>query len=254
MTSRVHWTCPGCQKTYAVPDDTGLTLCPLCRSRTKPKRFPGKLSAAVLGLVVVFGLAWWMASRTNLMTPVSRVVFGNPEKRLIATWLRENLNDGKWEEVRWWPAVDVGPHLKAERIKLKAILKPLQDEEAMLEKTYAQLQKERDAPDFVKWTPEVIRDFNKRQAELNLRLSVVDRDIKLSAIPYFLKQLELVSPTAKVARIRVRSKSGFGGNVLSDKVFLIDGGKIMYHSEFRSMPTKEVELVSGLREPLGFLE
>ena len=29
---RVHWTCPGCGKTYAVPSTAGLTVCPKCTS------------------------------------------------------------------------------------------------------------------------------------------------------------------------------------------------------------------------------
>lgn len=30
MLTRVEWTCPGCQKKYAVPSTDGLTVCPKC--------------------------------------------------------------------------------------------------------------------------------------------------------------------------------------------------------------------------------
>ncbi|MBC8113840.1 MAG: hypothetical protein H7062_05650 [Candidatus Saccharimonas sp.] len=30
MQTRTEWTCPGCQKKYAVPSTDGLTVCPAC--------------------------------------------------------------------------------------------------------------------------------------------------------------------------------------------------------------------------------
>jgi len=33
MTKRVHWTCPGCGKVYAVPSTAGLTVCPKCQQK-----------------------------------------------------------------------------------------------------------------------------------------------------------------------------------------------------------------------------
>lgn len=30
MLKRTEWTCPGCQKKYAVPSTDGLTVCPTC--------------------------------------------------------------------------------------------------------------------------------------------------------------------------------------------------------------------------------
>ncbi len=38
MLMRIEWTCPGCQKKYAVPSTNGLTICPGCAAAIASER------------------------------------------------------------------------------------------------------------------------------------------------------------------------------------------------------------------------
>lgn len=51
------------------------------------------LLGVVLGVSAVMVNAFWGAAPTP-----------DREKLLVEQWLKENLDDGQWEEVKWWPA------------------------------------------------------------------------------------------------------------------------------------------------------
>ena len=38
MPTRIEWSCPGCQKMYAVPSTDGLTICPKCAAAIASER------------------------------------------------------------------------------------------------------------------------------------------------------------------------------------------------------------------------
>ncbi len=112
--ARVEWKCPGCKVVYRVPTAEGLVLCPNCRvapvnnkpTPRKPKSsrwtasdvaFVVISSAVLIGALTLIGIPFW-----NAMKPEK-----DPTKLLVRQWLHENLEDGKWEEVKWFPAKTV---------------------------------------------------------------------------------------------------------------------------------------------------
>jgi hypothetical protein len=105
---RVKWNCPGCKKDFRVPDATGLVLCPDCRvipdirpvRRKRPPRWTiSDVAFVVISTVVVLGVSGLVANWFWGAIPKS-----DPEKVLVAKWLNENLDDERWDEVKWFPA------------------------------------------------------------------------------------------------------------------------------------------------------
>lgn len=108
---RVNWKCPGCKRSFRVPTAEGLFLCPDCRVEpavkddpTPVKKKTSGLSASDYGFIAVGSavlilFAIWVGRNVMAVVPTK-----DPEKLLVETWLRENLETGKWEEVRWYPA------------------------------------------------------------------------------------------------------------------------------------------------------
>lgn len=105
---RGNWRCPGCRTVFEVADTTDLILCSDCRvdSAVKPQRRKNQSTWAVsdvafvaIGLSVLLGVAVLGGRALLQAVPTS-----DPEKALVEKWLKENLADGKWEEVKWFPA------------------------------------------------------------------------------------------------------------------------------------------------------
>ena len=113
--SRVKWTCPQCRKNYSVPSTAGLVLCPACKKPTSPPAVTKRkgFSAATIAAIVMLLLTPLSAGILNLFMSAEKVAELrklipqlDPSRSLVAKWLRENLNDGTWEEVKWWPTVE----------------------------------------------------------------------------------------------------------------------------------------------------
>lgn len=131
---RVKWSCPGCKKTIRVPEGTDLILCPDCRVESSMKPIKRKTSIwtasdiaflvvvmmVFFGVVIVAAKAFWPAPATT-----------DPAKLLVEQWLREHLDDGQWDEVRWWPAK---PLQRLYDANLLHIVENMEKEKAAFEK------------------------------------------------------------------------------------------------------------------------
>lgn len=139
MPSRTNWTCPGCNRTYAVPTTAGLTLCPTCQKSPPvktdfvppgPQQSRRRQSDVLLlcgGLLVLLlvGIALTALVKSggvlaikDLPVPaiVKNQIAPDPNKAKVEKWLRENLDSGKWEEVNWYPVMEL-KNLYTERLK-----------------------------------------------------------------------------------------------------------------------------------------
>jgi len=107
---RAKWTCPGCKRVLSVPDATDLVLCSECRvgPDSKTRKIEKSCSAwttsdysfVVIGSLVLLGIALVVGSTFWRAVPKF-----DPDKVLVEKWLKENLEDGRWDEVKWYPAV-----------------------------------------------------------------------------------------------------------------------------------------------------
>ena len=111
---RVEWICPGCHTKYGVPSTVGLVLCPKCTktnvspSALKRRRVsPAVITAFVILLLTpVSGALLYFSMTTIKPAEIAKAVLEqNASKSAVRKWLKENLDDGSWEEVKWWPVV-----------------------------------------------------------------------------------------------------------------------------------------------------
>ena len=123
-SNRVNWTCPSCGKVYAVPTTIGLTVCPafnptaISPPRAVSVTLPRSALIGLLIVVAVLGFTAGLASSPMLasrsgMAPAGKIerpqvaaMTTDPDKVAVEQWLRNNLDDGSWEEVQWWPVFD----------------------------------------------------------------------------------------------------------------------------------------------------
>lgn len=114
--SRVNWTCPGCGKAYSVPSTVGLTVCPKCAApAVKPSvsdRTRIVVACAVSLLIAAMLWSLFTGATSDRAAAigehrVGREAMLDADKQAVGQWLRENLPDGKWEEIQWWPPVDL---------------------------------------------------------------------------------------------------------------------------------------------------
>lgn len=274
MTSRVHWTCPGCQKTYAVPDATGLTLCPACRARSLPSRFLLKATvAALVGIILVAGWLWWRSSRPNLIAPIAAVILGDPDKKLAESWLKENLNEGEWEEVRWWPAVEMAPYVKEAR-------KPLADELAGIPAQLTELRRQKTLlPDLgplkdriavLKKSPSLntggrivlspdqkerqglerkLREELDKHGELNYQIQEAER--RQDKLTTAIKRHDERSPHRRMARMKFRTKGPFGAKMLYDKLFAFEKSQVVECVDFPNWMSSDMDMDQFIQELLN---
>lgn len=85
------------------------------------KRFPSRkvvlvasLAVTVAVIVVAAKLAWPTASKG--LTTVRDNLTVDHDMAAVRAYLRENLNDPHWEEVKWWPARIGNNYYKNERV------------------------------------------------------------------------------------------------------------------------------------------
>ena len=130
---RVRWTCPKCQSAYSVPSTEGLTLCPKCapvdcfNSPSEDVKIQEKIllprRSAIsknFDIKVPFGLFLASIVTVALLSFVVGTLFSpigvklaavnplakDPDKVKVNIWLKENLDDSGFEEVKWYPAVE----------------------------------------------------------------------------------------------------------------------------------------------------
>ncbi|WP_157605538.1 hypothetical protein [Schlesneria paludicola] len=69
------------------------------RKKKRASWSPSDIGFVAIAFVVVTSAALYAGSWAWKAVPTS-----DPDKALVEIWLKENLNDGKWEEVKWYPA------------------------------------------------------------------------------------------------------------------------------------------------------
>ena len=138
----------------------------------------------------------------------------DPELELVRAYLRENLDDPTWEEVRWWPARDL---TERKRESIAELRDSLADAEKRLAKAQAEAAKPLPTiPDYPGPANVVDREAvpRARQRALEQARSDVDRYRES------LKQAESAKPL-RVCRLKYRS-----GGILRDDVFFVEGGRV----------------------------
>lgn len=73
---------------------------------TKSHRRKRWIVPALIVLIVIFSAAAWLTFGTLKATVLNRVA-PEPYQVAVRAWLKENLESKDWEEVRWWPPVEV---------------------------------------------------------------------------------------------------------------------------------------------------
>jgi hypothetical protein len=141
-TARRRWVCPKCGTRYDIPATAvDPVSCPRCQDQAafpvvppqvlrRPSSFGRSRSAAgvvlvACGVLVVSGL-WWLATSSdepgvlrhvaqNAVQAVAKPIGIEQDKAAIRQWLRENLDDPEFEEVKW-----SGP-VSSDEIRVRAV-------------------------------------------------------------------------------------------------------------------------------------
>lgn len=224
--TRVPWTCPRCKARYAVPSTQGLTLCPKCQKDAEWSEESQALPAieassgskkALLALValgavvlVAAGVLW---PRGHDKPDPLAVALKGSDKAAVEKWLKENLPDGKWEEIRWWPSIEETGHVDRQiadaRQRMAANEKQLAETKAELEDANKNQRSRTNAQqlEFVKFLEDRISSYEK---------FTIDR---LNEI----KELEKIPPR-RICGIKLRAKSSFGALSVDSLLFEITDG------------------------------
>jgi hypothetical protein len=130
---RFEWTCPGCQKKFSVPTLEGLTLCPACQpfkldtSQSPPsiKRVQKKQTTSLLALtscVILIPVIIWQWHHLISSGKLAEIAAIFPAEDIgkspVRKWLKDNLDDGSWEEVKWWPTIPTQTLYNANALRL----------------------------------------------------------------------------------------------------------------------------------------
>lgn len=97
-------TCPRCRRTPPVQADPIPvidTTVPV-RAKRRTDLLPVVITLFCLCGLLFIGL-WYVTGRAPLADAVKQTA----DHMAVATWLRENTNSGTWEEVRWYPTVEL---------------------------------------------------------------------------------------------------------------------------------------------------
>lgn len=128
-TARRQWVCPHCRQSWDIPAGAAdPERCPKCpppfkvefQAIPKPVRDSDQPQlasrwqwfGALLLLAAVAGGAIYFAGQTKAGRAINQAVVlpvVDREFALVDRYLKENLDDGEYEAVRWWPAIDRRP-------------------------------------------------------------------------------------------------------------------------------------------------
>ncbi len=110
---RVNWTCLNCRKTVMIRDTQDVVSCPACgvespriAPRYKPeRRKKSGWTASSISFTVIASIFAMMGVGYGGYVLTKALPKADPDRALAEQWLKENLQDGKWEQVKWYPPV-----------------------------------------------------------------------------------------------------------------------------------------------------
>ena len=127
--NRILWTCPVCGSKYRIPAGNDPDLCPQCQELSPSTIIPPIITGVApppvfrrrrrvvpvwlrIGLGVFFAagvialavVLFWPGARESLTQSVAQSVADAKTRNAVREYLRENLNNPDFDEVRWWPA------------------------------------------------------------------------------------------------------------------------------------------------------
>ena len=82
---------------------------PVSRQQRKPFVRRAVLSAVaiLLAALLFYGGSHLLSKTSAVNNPVLAKILPDPDKAAVEEWLRMNLDDPNWTEVRWWPAKEI---------------------------------------------------------------------------------------------------------------------------------------------------
>lgn len=146
------------------------------------------------------------------------------DKALVEQWLKEHLNDGRWEEVRWWPSITLQAIYD---IRLPEAERAVVDFQKQVDNLDRQIRD-------LAGKGVTIKDFSpsrvppiglsKQQDELwSLSDSSYHAHEKLKTCIAIVKLMKERGPR-RICAMRFRAKNGFGANQIVDALFDVTDG------------------------------
>lgn len=257
----IQFNCPNCGHDLTVPDDSaGMTgRCKHCDQRLRipvaeilsddpvpmirtdeqhytplemRRRSPSKLPRVLLILAVggVLGAAYWAMKSPDLKENMSGVVDLLPEsikpdqdKVAVAKWLGDNLNDGDWEEVKWWPAVTLPEEI------IQSDIQDLKESIAFEAKLIDETMKPFVVTNVISALdddPQKTTDDNlsEKFAALSMMKIVEDAQGRVDAKKGLLNLMQKAR-SYRVCRLKYRARNTFNAMILTEQMFVIFDGK-----------------------------
>lgn len=146
------------------------------------------------------------------------------DKALVEQWLKEHLNDGRWEEVRWWPAITLQAIYDIRLPEAERAVVDFQKQVDDLDRQIRDLtQKGVSVKDY---SPSRVPPLGltKQQDELwSLKDASYHARVKLKTCITIVKLMKERGPR-RICAMRFRTKNGFGANRIADALFDITDG------------------------------
>jgi hypothetical protein len=146
---------------------------------------------------------------SGLLARAVSAVLPDPDLTAVRAWLRDNLDDPKWEEVRWWPARDM---TELKELEIKELRAAIAETVKNLERSKVRSYSRADGG----WTKErLVAIYSQQIRSGNEILSG-----KLQQRPL------------RLCRLKYRTKNPLGTNTLCDCLFEINGDRATKASEY----------------------
>ena len=192
------------------------------RQQRRPTLKLVALSAATIlvAALLLYGGAHLLSKTNAVKIPVLAKILPDPDKAAVEQWLRMNLSDPHWTEVRWWPAKDMIEIKAASIDKLKTAIadeeSSIKDFEKRIDDCKMRIANERDLKEYeIGWLEQDIENWKFHIAQARKRIK--ERQAEIAG--------QMETPPIRACRIRYRSKTPFGGLMIWDKLFLIDADR-----------------------------
>lgn len=223
--ARRSYVCPSCGKTWQIPADAAdPERCPNCQKSFKvayqelppavpefrsplPSRSRWPLLVAAVVVLAGVGLLFGMKPGKVAENILPRAVVDR-EFALVDAYLKEHLDNGDYEVVRWWPAMDDDRRKKAVIDDLKVSQRPLRMKLEAWEEEISH--------------PRLVKTVQQRR-DLQDQISRAKSDLAISEITV---QPWVERLGEKVCRIKYRALNSFGAKVLIDQGFTIRDGTV----------------------------